>query len=83
MGPEKYDKWTKIIAEEFKAFLSFSLLMGINHLPGLDNYWSKDPCLRYAPVANRNSRDGFQEISRYLRFVDNDTQVPRGEEGHD
>ena len=83
MGPDKYDRWTKITVEEFKAFLGFSILMGINHLPSLDDYWSKDPRLRYAPVADRISRDRFREVSRYLHFVDNETLVPRGEEGPD
>ena len=41
MGPDKYDRWTKITVEEFKALLGFSILMGINHLPSLDDYWSK------------------------------------------
>ena len=57
--------------------------MGINYLPSLNDYWSRDPRLRYAPVADRISRDRFREVSRYLHFVDNDTLVPRGEEGHD
>ena len=74
MGPEKYDKWTNITVDELKAFLGFSILMGINHLPSLNDYWSRDPHLRYAPVADR-----FREVSRYLH----DTLVPRGEEGHD
>ena len=34
-------------------------------------------------MADRISRDRFREVSRYLHFVDNDTLVPRGEEGHD
>ena len=55
MGPEKYDKWTKITVDELKAFLGFSILMGINHLPSLNDYWSRDPHLRYAPVADRIS----------------------------
>ena len=80
MGPDKYDKWTKVTVEEF---LGFSILMGINHLPSLDDYWLKDPRLRYAPVAGHISRDSFREVSKYLHFVDNDTLVPRGEEGHD
>ena len=57
--------------------------MGINYLPSLNDYWSRDPRLRYAPVADRISRDRFREVSRYLHFVDNDTLVPHGEEGHD
>ena len=83
MGDEKYEKWSKIIVDELKAFLGFSVLMGINHLPSLNDYWSRDPHLRYAPVADRITRDRFREISRYLHFVDNDTLVPRGEDGHD
>ena len=83
MGDEKYDKWSKIIVEELKAFLGFSVLMGINHLPSLNNYWSRDPCLRYVPVADRITQERFLEISRYLYFVNNDTLVPYEEDGHD
>ena len=87
MDPDKYDRWTKITVEEFKAFLGFSILMGINHhLPSLDDHWSKDLRLRYAPVADRISRGWFREVSRYFHFVDNETLVPtlvpRGE-GYD
>ena len=82
MGAEKYDKWAKMTAEELKAFLGFSILMGINHLPSLNDYWSQDPRLRYTPVADCISRDRFHELSRYLHFVDNDTLIPRGCDGH-
>ena len=57
--------------------------MGINYLPSLDDYWFKDPRFRYAPVADPISRDQFREVSRYFHFVDNETLVPRGEEGYD
>ena len=73
----------EVTVDELRAFLGFSVLMGINHLPSLNDYWSRDPRLRYAPVADRITRDRFREISRYLHFVDNDTLVPRGEDGHD
>ena len=52
MGNEKYDKWSKITVDELRAFLGFSVLMGINHLPSLNDYWSRDPRLRYASVAD-------------------------------
>ena len=57
--------------------------MGINHLPSVDDYWSKDQRLRYAPIADRIPRWRFREISRYLHFVDNDHLVARGDDGHD
>ena len=80
---EKYSSWVKITSEELKAYLGFCILMGINHLPALDDYWSTDPELHYSPVANRITRDCFREISRFLHFVDNSTLTPRGPPGHD
>ena len=33
MGVEQYAMWTKVTVEELKAFIGFSVLMDINHLP--------------------------------------------------
>ena len=38
MGDVRYSSWTKITREELKAFIVFSILMGINRLPLVDNY---------------------------------------------
>ena len=48
---EHYREWKKITKEDVKAFLGFSILMGIDHLPSVDDYWSKDPLLRLKNVA--------------------------------
>ena len=45
------------------------------------DYWSTNEYLRYAPIAERISRDRFEEITRYLHFVDNEFLPARGEEG--
>ena len=41
------------------------------------------PLINYSffPIADRITRDRFEEITRYLHFVDNDS-LPRGEEGY-
>ena len=83
MGDEKYDTWRVITADEVKAYLGFSILMGIVQLPSLDDYWKRDPLLHYAPIADRISRDRFRDISRYLHFVDNSTLSPRDSPGYD
>ena len=83
MGEERYQMWKKITTAELRAFFGFSILMGINHLPSIDDYWSRDPQLRYAPIADRIPRWRFREISRYLHFVDNDDLVPRGDPAFD
>ena len=58
MGDEHNREWNKITHEEVKAFFGFSILMGIDHLPSVDDYWSKDPLLHYAPIADRIPKDG-------------------------
>ena len=42
MGEERYRSWKKITVEELKAFFGFFILMGIDHLPSIVDYWSKD-----------------------------------------
>ena len=37
MEEEKYSSWSKITGEELRAYLAFCILMGINHLPTLDD----------------------------------------------
>ena len=85
MGGEKYNAWYEVTTttEELKAYFGFCILMGINRLPALDDYWSSDLTLRYAPIADWISRDRFLEISRYLHFVDNSTLQPKGSPGCD
>ena len=83
MDPSQYDKWTKLTAEELWAYFGFMILMGINQLPALADYWKLDPTYRYGPIADRITRDRFLEISRYLHFVDNTTLPPRTDPSHD
>ena len=68
-------------ADEIRAYMGFMILMGINHLPEIRDYWSTDELLRYSPIADRISRDRFEEITRYLHFVNSETLPARGEEG--
>lgn len=83
MGKEKFALWTKITADELRAFLGFSILMGINQLPEIKDYWKVSEYFHYSPIADRIPRDRFLEISRYLHLVDNTTLQPRGSPGHD
>ena len=83
MEPGKFEQWKNISSIELEAYLGFSMLMGINSLPSLDDYWSTDPALHYYPIADKISRDRFREISRYLHFQDNSKLLQRGSPGYD
>ena len=76
------DKQWSTNAEEIRAYLGFAILMGINRLPEIRDYWSTDENLRYAPIADRITRDRFEEITRYLHFADNEKLPSRGEDGY-
>ena len=77
-GDEKYEAWRTIDTEELQAFWGFCILMGVVHLPSLDDYWSRDPLTHYAPIAMKIPRWRFREISRYLHFVNNQHLAQRG-----
>ena len=83
MGDQQYQSWAPITVDELKAFFDLPILMSVNHLPSLDDYWSRDQRLQYAPIADRIPRWRFREISRYLHFVDNDHFAPCGDAAHD
>ncbi len=65
--------------KELKAYLGFMLVMGVNRLPEIRDYWSRDEKLHNSFIASRISRDRFEEISRYLHFTDNTTLPARDE----
>ena len=83
MGVEAYVSWKTISEEDIRAFIGFSILMGINQQSSMDDYWTKDPIHNYKPIAQRISRDRFRDISRYPHFVDNTTLSQRGSAKYD
>lgn len=81
MSQERFEKWTLVTEEELWAYLGFSILMAINRLPSLADYWKTDEVYHYSPVASKISRDRFLDIARYLHFADN-TTLPRRTDPH-
>ena len=83
METAQYEKWTKVTADEIWAYFGYVILMGINRLPALADYWKLDPTYRYRPIADKITRDRFMEITRYFHFVDNSTLPLRTDPGYD
>ena len=69
--------------EEIKAYIGFTLLMGLNRVSDLYDYWSTNTVFHYFPIASRISRKQFLEVKRYLHFVDNTELIPHGKDGYD
>ena len=66
-----YECWKPVIHQELWAYLGFSILVSINYLPSLADYWRSDEIHHYSPVAGHIR---YFEISRYLHFVNNSTR---------
>ena len=54
---------------EIQAYFGFYILMGMVKEPEIRVYWSKDGVFHYSPIADRISRNRFEDISRYLRTL--------------
>ena len=80
---ENIKSWTDVKEEDILAFLGFTVLMGINQLPSIKDYWRKDKYFHYSPIADRITRDRFQQILRFLHFVDNSTLPSRSDPDYD
>jgi len=47
-------------AVEIRAYIGFHILMGINRLKEMRDYWAKDGKLHYSPIASRISHSQFE-----------------------
>ena len=63
------DKEWSTNADEIRAYLGFMILMGINRLPEIRDYWSTNENLHYSPVADRITRDQFEQIVIYTSLI--------------
>ena len=70
-------KYRAVTVEELMEYLGFCILMAVNHLPEVENYWRREKVYHYWPIASRISHELFQEISRYLQLVDNSRLLSR------
>ena len=79
-APQRMPTWETNL-NEIKAYLGFMIVMGINRLPEIRDYWSVDMKLNNSYISSLITRKCFEEISRYIHFVDNTTLPLRDEPG--
>ena len=51
MGLEKFAVWEQVTVTELKTYFGFMILMGMNNLQALIDYWNVDTIYHYAPIA--------------------------------
>lgn len=68
-------QWTDIDLKELSQFMSVVLVMGLNQLPSINFYWSKDPMFKNEFITTTMRRDRFLIILRYVYFCNNEEPV--------
>ena len=73
----KTSKWKDVSKKEIESFLGLVILMGINGLPNIKLYWSKDMMFHNIFISSIMSRDRFLEIFYNLHLANNSLKPKR------
>lgn len=82
-NPGRNLNWKDTTAREIKAFFGVSIIMGLNSLPIIADYWASDPCLGNEEVKKVMTKNRFESISRFLHFNDSSAAPKRDEPNFD
>ena len=66
MTEERFSTWEPITENKLRAYLGFSILMAIAHVPALDDYWKRDPLLSSLSLSSSPSSNSSRLISRTM-----------------
>ena len=82
-NPPRLATWKNVSKEELKAYFGVCVIMGINQLPRIADYWKDDPFIGNTGIKQTMTRNRFQEISQLLHFADSTRTPARSENGYD
>ena len=81
--PDKHKTpWSPVTVDELKSWLALTLNMGLVNKPTIQSYWATENSTLTPFFISTMSRTRYQQILRYLHFVDNSTLTPRGQDGY-
>lgn len=66
----RFRYWEPINREELLKFLGVALVMGLNKVPHINDYWSKNIMYRNEYITKVMSRDRFTAILKFWHFSD-------------
>ena len=75
--------WYDTTVPEMKAFVGVLLLMGINQIPCIADYWSTHKYLSVPSIAAVLPANHFNHLLTSIHFNDNSAAKPHGHPGYD
>ncbi|XP_063236268.1 piggyBac transposable element-derived protein 3-like [Bacillus rossius redtenbacheri] len=64
----------KVTKKEIQTFLGINIIMTYIHYPSVRMYWSSIQGMRFDLICNAMSLNRFEEIKRFLHFVNNESK---------
>lgn len=80
---QRLGRWRDVNKDEMKAYFGICVIMGLNILPKVANYWSSDVFLGNEAIKRVMPKNRFEEISQYFHLNDSTSEPARGEENYD
>ena len=74
---KKTSNWKDVSKKEIESFLGLIILMGINNLPNMKLYWSKDMVFHNAFISSIMSRNRFLQIFYNIHLADSSLEPER------
>lgn len=75
--------WEFVDADEMRAMIGLWIVMGIHQLPSIRDYWSTNPWLRVAKVADTMPRTRFEAVMHFLHANNNSHDLPHDDPNRD
>lgn len=75
--------WEPVSKEELKTFVGVELLMGILHLPSLEDYWQTKSQFVSVGLSSVFSKTRFEQTVRFLHVSDREAELEKDDPNYD
>ena len=82
-NPARLATWKNVSKEELKAYFGVCVIVGINQLPRIADYWKDNSFTGNTGIKQTMTWNRFQEIFQLLHSADSMRTPARGENGYD
>lgn len=80
---KRLGRWRDVTKAEVKAYFGMCVIMGMNILPKVADYWSVDIFMGNEGIKRVMAKNRFEEISQFLHLNDTSREPARGEANFD
>ena len=77
---QRLGQWRDVNKDKMKAYPSVCVMMGINNLPKIADYWSSDIFTSNNRIRQTMTKNRFEEISQFFHLNNSSEEPAHGEE---